>query len=70
MLLKKKVKIVNFMLCLFYHNLKKQNMVNGKKKKERVPTIPANQMQKSLFRIKEHIFRRLDKKKNYIMGLT
>ena len=69
MLLKKKVKIVNFMLCLFYHNLKKQNMVNGKKK-ERVPTTPANQMQKSLFRIKEHIFRRLDKKKNYIMGLA
>ena len=69
MLLKKKVKIVNFMLCLFYHNLKKQNMVNGKKK-ERVPTTPANKMQKSLFRIKEHIFRRLDKKKNYIMGLA
>ena len=69
MLLKKKVKIVNFMLCLFYHNLKKQNMVNGKKK-ERVPTTPANQKQKSLFRIKEHIFRRLDKKKNYIMGLA
>ena len=69
MLLKKKVKIVNFMLCLFYHNLKKQNMVNGKKK-EIVTTTPAIQMQKSLFRIKEHIFRRLDKKKNYIMGLA
>ena len=39
-------------------------------KKERVPTTPANLMQKSLFRIKEHIFRRLDKKKNYIMGLA
>ena len=37
-------------------------------KKDRVPTTPANQMQKSLFRIKEHILRRLDKKKNYITG--
>ena len=44
-------------------------MVTGGKKRKS-SNHPSQPKANSLFRIKEHIFRRLDKKKNYIMGKT